>query len=49
VLLQVREYAETFYSLATALPQVWGGACPSIDSYPYSATPQSLLTQSIRE
>jgi len=40
VLLQVREYAETFYSLATALPQVWGGACPSIDSYPYSATPR---------
>ena len=40
MLLQVREYAETFYSLATALPQVWGGACPSIDSYPYSATPK---------
>ena len=39
VLFQMREYAEALYPVGTALPQVFGGACACIDSYPYSATP----------
>jgi hypothetical protein len=39
VLFQVRKYAEALYPFSTSLPQFWGGTCPSIDSYYYSATP----------
>jgi transposase len=39
----VRKYAEALYPFATSLPQIWGGTCPSIDSYSYSATPDAQL------
>jgi hypothetical protein len=45
MLFQVREYAEALYPVATALSQIWGSACPSIDSYPYSATPVLVVPQ----